>query len=952
MRDWLTRCCWVLGLTVSLTLFSLGSPVRAEAQGFETLPAVAPSGTPDVGDGQVNAVVRVGSTVILGGSFTAVSPATGGSSVPRTNLAAYDAATGVIHSTFAPNLNAEVQDLEPGPEPGTVYASGRFSRVNGEPYNKVVLLDVATGEPIPSFRASAANGVVNSMALSGGRLYIGGWFRTVGGASHGGLAALDPLTGKVDSYMANQVDENHNNTGSGAVGPVGVRELDVTPAGDRLVAIGNFRKVDGQDRDQVVMLTLGPTESTVTGDWQTNRYKPLCFSWSFDHYVRGVDFSPDGSYFVVGTTGGYNSGTLCDAAARFETYSSGTGLEPTWVDYTGGDTLWAVAVTEAAVFVGGHQRWMNNSLASDRAGAGAVPRPGLAALSTESGLPLKWNPGRNPRGAAVFDIYADSDGLYIGSDTDWIGDFEHHRGKIAHFPLQGGVAESPDTTPEVPGSIFVGGNGTLAAAEFDGTTVGPLAAADPMAFGWHTARGAFLAGGYLYYGATDGGFYRRTFTGSELGAPESITPWADPVWSGIPTGSGRRNYDGLASGFYAQIPSLTSLAYADGRIYYTRSNDTGLYSRWFNVDSGVVGADEVRVSASTAWRSVSSTFVTGDTFYYVSSANGGLYSLPLQDAVGGGPVPSGSLVSNQNFRGTAFLSSDAAVSNDAPVAGFEPACAELQCSFDASSSVDPDGTVESYAWDFGDGSTADGSLAEHAYTAPGTYTVTLTVIDNLGTVNSVSKDVTVVDITNAAISHVGAAASALNSPAPDIQVPSEVNEGDTLLLTAAISGDFIDPGLDGWALVDRRETTGMTTFVWTKRATAADAASTVTFELPSRAKTALTVSAYRGANAVNPVGAYATAVSAFTADHVSPQLEAPPDSMVVTVWSDKGPSTSDWTEPVDSFARAEAISSGTGRVSTLVADGGGAQAGPVGNLTATTDAESSRGVSWTIALVP
>ncbi len=54
--------------------------------------------------------------------------------------------------------------------------------------------------------------------------------------------------------------------------------------------------------------------------------------------------------------------------------------------------------------------------------------------------------------------------------------------------------------------------------------------------------------------------------------------------------------------------------------------------------------------------------------------------------------------------------------------------------FDASASFDPDGTVARYDWDFGDGSQlADGGpTPAHTYTAPGTYTVTLTVTDNEG----------------------------------------------------------------------------------------------------------------------------------------------------------------------------------------------------------------------------
>jgi len=51
-------------------------------------------------------------------------------------------------------------------------------------------------------------------------------------------------------------------------------------------------------------------------------------------------------------------------------------------------------------------------------------------------------------------------------------------------------------------------------------------------------------------------------------------------------------------------------------------------------------------------------------------------------------------------------------------------------SFNGSASSDPDGSVVSYQWDFGDGSGAAGAMPIHAYAATGTYTVTLTVTDS------------------------------------------------------------------------------------------------------------------------------------------------------------------------------------------------------------------------------
>ena len=86
-----------------------------------------------------------------------------------------------------------------------------------------------------------------------------------------------------------------------------------------------------------------------------------------------------------------------------------------------------------------------------------------------------------------------------------------------------------------------------------------------------------------------------------------------------------------------------------------------------------------------------------------------------------------------------------AASNVNPVANFSSSCADLACTFDGSASSDSDGTVDSYDWDFGDGATASGANASHTYASAGTYSVKLTVTDNLGGTNLKSSLVTVTD---------------------------------------------------------------------------------------------------------------------------------------------------------------------------------------------------------------
>ncbi|HUF59794.1 MAG TPA: S8 family serine peptidase [Actinomycetota bacterium] len=86
--------------------------------------------------------------------------------------------------------------------------------------------------------------------------------------------------------------------------------------------------------------------------------------------------------------------------------------------------------------------------------------------------------------------------------------------------------------------------------------------------------------------------------------------------------------------------------------------------------------------------------------------------------------------------------------NSAPTASFTYGCTDLACSLDGSASTDSDGTISSYAWDFGDGATGSGVTASHTYASGGTYTVTLTVTDDDGATDAESRSVSVTDLSD------------------------------------------------------------------------------------------------------------------------------------------------------------------------------------------------------------
>jgi YVTN family beta-propeller protein len=115
----------------------------------------------------------------------------------------------------------------------------------------------------------------------------------------------------------------------------------------------------------------------------------------------------------------------------------------------------------------------------------------------------------------------------------------------------------------------------------------------------------------------------------------------------------------------------------------------------------------------------------GKTAYVTNENGASVTPINLATNTPGSPITVG-----ENPQGIAITP------DQPPLAAFSATSAELgqPTSFDASASVDPDGSLASYAWSFGDGSTlvTTSPLTSHTYTAPATYTATLTLTDNEG----------------------------------------------------------------------------------------------------------------------------------------------------------------------------------------------------------------------------
>ncbi|HET9517959.1 MAG TPA: delta-60 repeat domain-containing protein, partial [Actinoplanes sp.] len=221
--------------------------------------------TPHALNGAVHAFAEIGDTVYVGGSFTSIRTAASSTAVARSYLFAYSRSTGALVNTFRPVLGGTVQALEVSPD-GKLLVGGAFKTVNGVARKNLVQLDPVTGETT-AWAGVSDGGLVRRIVRSGDSIYVAGGFHYINGRRHSLLARLNATTGAVDQSF--QVDAS-----VARVGTELVWGMAVSPDGRTLVAVGNFTIVNGQARNQVVLVDLAGTPAVA--DWSTTRYELPC----------------------------------------------------------------------------------------------------------------------------------------------------------------------------------------------------------------------------------------------------------------------------------------------------------------------------------------------------------------------------------------------------------------------------------------------------------------------------------------------------------------------------------------------------------------------------------------------------------------------------------------------------------------------------------------------------
>ena len=230
----------------------------------------------------VDALAVANGVIYAGGNFTRVRPAgasSGTNQTTRNYLAAFNASTGALITSFNVNLNGRVYALALSPDQRTLYVGGAFTTVSGTSRNRVAAINLSTGTLNTSFNPNA-NRTVRSVEATSSTVYIGGDFTTVRGTSRAYLASVTASTGRLNTGFAptfiqrpseTRTDPVTGQTTTTSYVP-NVLALAVAPDGSRLLTGGQFMGVNGVSSGG--MASLNPTTGA-TEQWQANTDQPI-----------------------------------------------------------------------------------------------------------------------------------------------------------------------------------------------------------------------------------------------------------------------------------------------------------------------------------------------------------------------------------------------------------------------------------------------------------------------------------------------------------------------------------------------------------------------------------------------------------------------------------------------------------------------------------------------------
>ena len=199
-------------MVVSAALVLLGVPVltagsaQADTQPAAGVPATASAKA--LPTWQINGVgwaqVVVGNTVYVTGNFVTARPpgvpVGGAGEVSVGHLLAYDIRTGNRISSFNHVLNAQGRSITVSPDQSRIYVGGDFTTVDGQTRSHIAAFDAATGALVSSFAPTVNGTVLGISVASNGAVYFGGDFNNVAGSTRHNLAAVNASNGSLRAW--------------------------------------------------------------------------------------------------------------------------------------------------------------------------------------------------------------------------------------------------------------------------------------------------------------------------------------------------------------------------------------------------------------------------------------------------------------------------------------------------------------------------------------------------------------------------------------------------------------------------------------------------------------------------------------------------------------------------------------------------------------------------------
>ncbi|MEJ5866631.1 PKD domain-containing protein [Pseudokineococcus sp. 5B2Z-1] len=745
------------------------------------------------GQGLALAASADGSRVFVAGDFTSVN------GTSRARVAALDAGTGALVSGFRADANARVRAL--AVSGSTLYVGGIFSVVGGQSRTRLAAVSASSGA-VQAWAPAADAEVMALVAPSGsGRVVAGGRFATLNASSARGMGALDASTGATLPWQANGTIQNYgpdsavyslSTSGDRVLGTAydyyGPSEFEGSFSAD--VATGRLDWLTGCLGDHYDVAAAGGAVYTVSHahDCSSIGANPETSPRSYQHAMATTTAA-------TGTNaGGAFSGQPAPSVLLdwLPTLRTGT--------YTGqSQAAWTVSATGEYVVLGGEFPEVNGTRQQGLVRFRARPRAPLQEK------PIGYSElTPSLRSAAPGTVSATSTAAWDRDDHDLT--YELLRGErysttevvarrtvgsarwdrpllsLVDTAAPGGTTQTYRVrVTDRDGNTMVSQTSTVAVVagtttgrayatavlddapstywrlgEPSGTASTDLVGTDDLALPTSATRGVAgpLAGDAATTFSGSGvlqGVASRTQPGPQSFALETwvrttTTRGGKLVGFGNSRTGGSTSYDRhvymtdagrLVFGVYpgTQRAVTSPSAYNDGAWHHVVAN-LGPRGMELYVDGELVAS---RADVTTAQSYSGSWRVGGDTISSSWPSRPTSTSLAgTLDEVAVYPAP----LTVDAVRAH-YAAAGGAVPNTAPSAAFTASAAGLQVAVDGSGSSDPDGSVASYAWDFGDGATGSGRTAEHAYAAAGSYVVRLVVTDDDGATASAQRTVEV-----------------------------------------------------------------------------------------------------------------------------------------------------------------------------------------------------------------